>query len=401
MLFTYKALQKDGTRINGEMDASSEKEISEYLKKNSYFPIEIKEKKTSSLDSITTILQQVSFQDVTYMTRQFAIMLDAGLTLIDSIEIIMKQVQKPALKKMLSEIDKSLRDGKTFSQALSKYPKQFSHFYVALVKSGEASGKLDSILEKLAEHLEKQRAFSQKIRNAMIYPTVVISAMFVMMFVMFAFVMPQLLSLYDSFEVELPQSTQIIMAISTFMKNYWPYVLVVIIAVVVTLIKLKNTQKGQEVFDRNIFKVPLLGNIVKTSGLVDATRTLSILISSGVPILDGLVIVIDVNSNIVFKQAFQRIKEKVEKGMSVGSAMSNEPIFPESLIQMAIVGEQTGHLDETLLKLSEYYQTESEMAVKGLLTMMEPMILIVLGVSVGFLVMAVITPIFSLTNSLQ
>ncbi|QQS43571.1 type II secretion system F family protein [Candidatus Roizmanbacteria bacterium] len=401
MLFTYKALQKDGTKISGEMDASSEKEISEYLKKNSYFPIEIKEKKPSSLDNITTLLQQVSFQDVTYMTRQFAIMLDAGLTLIDSIEIIMKQVQKPALKKMLSEIDKSLRDGKTFSQALSKYPRQFSHFYVALVKSGEASGKLDSILEKLAEHLEKQRAFSQKIRNAMIYPVVVISAMFVMMFVMFAFVMPQLLSLYDSFEVELPQSTQIIMAISTFMKNYWPFVLIAIIALIVTLLRLKNTKKGQEIFDRYIFKIPLLGNIVKTSGLVDATRTLSILISSGVPILDGLVIVIDVNSNIVFKQAFQRIKEKVEKGMSVGSAMSNEPIFPESLIQMAIVGEQTGHLDETLLKLSEYYQTESEMAVKGLLTMMEPMILIVLGVSVGFLVMAVITPIFSLTNSLQ
>ncbi len=401
MLFTYKALQKDGTKISGEMDASSEKEISEYLKKNSYFPIEIKEKKPSSLDNITTLLQQVSFQDVTYMTRQFAIMLDAGLTLIDSIEIIMKQVQKPALKKMMSEIDKSLRDGKTFSQALSKYPRQFSHFYVALVKSGEASGKLDSILEKLAEHLEKQRAFSQKIRNAMIYPIVVISAMFVMMFVMFAFVMPQLLSLYDSFEVDLPQSTQIIMAISTFMKSYWPFVLVAIIALIVTLLRLKNTKKGQEVFDRYIFKIPLLGNIVKTSGLVDATRTLSILISSGVPILDGLVIVIDVNSNIVFKQAFERIKEKVEKGMSVGSAMSNEPIFPESLIQMAIVGEQTGHLDETLLKLSEYYQTESEMAVKGLLTMMEPMILIVLGVSVGFLVMAVITPIFSLTNSLQ
>ncbi len=401
MLFTYKALQKDSTKINGEMDASSEKEISEYLKKNGYFPIEIKEKKPSSLDSFSTLLQQVSFQDVTYMTRQFAIMLDAGLTLIDSIEIIKKQVQKPALKKMLEEIDKSLRDGKTFSQALSKYPKQFSHFYVALVKSGEASGKLDSILEKLAEHMEKQRAFQQKIRNAMIYPVVVITAMFAMMFVMFAFVMPQLLSLYENFQVELPQSTKIIMAISNFMKNYWPYVLAAIIATVIGLIKLKNTKKGSEVFDMNILKVPVMGNIVKTSGLVDATRTLSILISSGVPILDGLVIVIDVNSNIVFKQAFQRIKEKVEKGMSVGSAMSNEPIFPESLTQMAIVGEQTGHLDVTLLKLSEYYQTESEMAVKGLLTMMEPMILIVLGVSVGFLVMAVITPIFSLTNSLQ
>ncbi|MDP4011115.1 MAG: type II secretion system F family protein [Candidatus Roizmanbacteria bacterium] len=400
MLFEYKALQNN-KKVTGQMEAGSEKEISDYLKTNGYFPISVGPKGKSQLSSVMGILERVAFQDVVFMTRQFSIMLDAGLTLIDSIDIIKKQVSKVPLKKMLEEIDRSLRDGKTFSQALSRYPGQFSHFYIALVKSGEASGKLDEILEKLAEHLEKQREFKQKIRNALIYPIVIMSAMFIMMFLMFSFVMPKLLSLYDSFDVELPQMTQIIMAASTFMEKNWMYVLIGIIAFIITFMKLIKTKKGTAIIDTYVFKVPVIGNIVRTSGLVDATRTLSILISSGVPILDGLVIVTDVNPNLMFREAFGRISQKVEKGMSVGTAMSNEPIFPDSLTQMTIVGEQTGHLDETLLKLAEYYQTESEMAVKGMLTLLEPMIIVVLGISVGFLVMAVITPIFSLTNSLQ
>ncbi|MBP9690874.1 type II secretion system F family protein [Candidatus Woesebacteria bacterium] len=400
MIFKYKALQGD-KKVEGEMDAGNDKEISEYLKQNGFFPIEIKEKKADFMTTIMASVHQVSFQEVVYMTRQFAIMLDAGLTLIDSIEIIKKQVSIPALKNMLEDIDKMLRDGKTFSQGLEKYPRQFSHFYVALVKSGEASGKLDEILNKLAENLEIQREFRQKIKNAMIYPTVIVSAMFVMMFIMFTFVMPQLLSLYDSFQVELPQSTLVIMAISKFMQANWVFVLIGIVTTIIGALRFKASKKGSALFDRYILKAPVLGKIISTSALVDATRTLSILISSGVPILDGLIIVIDVNSNIMFKKAFTNIKEKVEKGMSIGTAMSNEPLFPESLVQMAIVGEQTGHLDVTLLKLSDYYRTESEMAVKGLLSMMEPTIMIVLGISVGFLVMSVITPIFSLTNSLQ
>jgi len=400
MLYQYKALQNN-QKVNGEMEAGSEKEITEYLKSNGYFPVEINEKKKSQLTFLTSMFERVAFQDIVYMTRQFAIMLDAGLTLINSIDIIKKQVTKAPLKKMLEDIDRQLRDGKTFSQALTQFPGQFSHFYIALVRSGEASGKLDEILEKLAEHLEKQRAFKQIIRNALIYPIVIISAMGAMMFVMFSFVMPKLLSLYDSFDVELPQSTQVIMSISNFMEKNWIFVLLGIVGSIFGIIRFLKTNQGKTLYDKLIFKVPVMGNITRTSGLVDATRTLSILISSGVPILDGLVIVTDVNPNILFREAFARITRKVEKGMSVGSAMSNEPIFPESLTQMAIVGEQTGHLDVTLLKLAEYYQTESEIAVKGMLTLLEPMIIVVLGISVGFLVMAVITPIFSLTNSLQ
>lgn len=399
MLYKYVALQNN-QRVKGEMEAASEKEIADYLKSNGYFPIEIQEKKKSQIAFLSNIFERVAFQDIVYMTRQFAIMLDAGLTLIDSIDIIKKQASKPPLKKMLEDIDHQLRDGKTFSQTLTSYPGQFSHFYIALVRSGEASGKLDKILEKLAEHLERQREFNQRIRNALIYPIVIITAMVAMMFVMFAFVMPKLLSLYDNFQIELPQTTKNIMVVSKFMESYWMWVLLGIIAAIIAIMKFLKTKRGKNIFDTYIFKVPVIGNIVRTSGLVDATRTLSILISSGVPILDGLIIITDVNSNVLFHDAFVRISQKVEKGMSVGTAMSNEPIFPESLTQMTIVGEQTGHLDETLSKLAEYYQTESEMAVKGMLTLLEPMIIIFLGISVGFLVLAVITPIFSLTSSL-
>lgn len=400
MLYQYKAIQND-RKIVGEMEAGSEKEISEYLQTNGYFPVEILEKKKSSLNRLKAFFEVIAFQDVVYLTRQFAIMLNAGLTLIDSIDIIKKQVSKASLKKMLNDLDRQLRDGKTFSQALLNYPKQFSHFYIALVKSGEASGKLDQVLSKLAENLEIQREFRQKIKNALIYPIVITGAMGAMIFVMFSFVMPKLLGLYKDFQVELPETTKQIMVLSDFMSANWVVVLIGIIGAIAGLLKLAHTQKGKYFIDKYSFKVPVFGNFVRVSGLVDTTRTLSILISSGVPILDGLVIVTDVSSNVVFREAFLRITKKVEKGMSVGSALSNEPIFPESLVQMTIVGEQTGHLDETLLKLAEYYQTESEMAIKGMLTLLEPAIIIMLGLSVSFLVLAVITPIFTLTNSFQ
>ncbi len=385
----------------GEMEAGSTAEVTEYLKNNGYFPVEINEKRKSEYTLASQLFDRVSFSDITYMTRQFAIMLDAGLTLIDALEILIKQTTKVPFKKMLQDIDRTIRDGKNFSEALKKHPAYFSNFYIALIKSGEASGKLDMILLKLAEHLERQREFRAKIRNALIYPSVIVSAMFIMIFVMFAFVMPQLLGLYENFQVELPQSTRIVMAISNVASTYWYLFVIVIIVAVIGFKKFFATERGRKYLDEQTLRVPVLGNVVKTASLVDATRTLSILISSGVPILEGFAIVTDVNDNSVFKAAFARVTKQVEKGSGIGTSMANEHVFPPSLVQMTIVGEQTGHLDETLMKISEYYQNESESAIKAMLTLIEPTILVVLGLTVGLIVFAVLSPIFSLTNSLQ
>ncbi len=400
MLFTYKALI-DNKITRGEMEAGSVSEVTEYLKNNGFFPVEINEKKKSEYSLISQIVDRVSFSDITYMTRQFAIMLDAGLTLIDALEILVKQTQKAPFKKMLQDIDRTIRDGKNFSDALKKHPAYFSNFYIALVKSGEASGKLDMILLKLADHMERQREFRAKIRNALIYPSVIVSAMFIMIFVMFAFVMPQLLELYENFQVDLPASTRIVMAISDVASTYWYIFVIATVAAAFSLKKFLSTEKGKRILDEQTLRMPVLGNVVKTASLVDATRTLSILISSGVPILEGFAIVTDVNDNRVYKEAFARLTKQVEKGSSIGTAMANEHVFPPSLIQMTIVGEQTGHLDETLLKISEYYQNESESAIKGMLTLIEPSILVILGITVGLIVFAVLSPIFSLTNSIQ
>lgn len=400
MLFKYKALLNNKP-VDGQLEAETQKEVMEYLKSNGYFILEVKEVQPSKLNSFSTILQKVSFSDITYMTRQLAIMLNAGLTIIDSIEILKKQTSKVAFKEMLGDIDKTIREGKNFSAALGKYPKLFSTFYIALVKSGEASGKLDNILSKLAENLEFQRAFKSKIRNALIYPVVIIFAMFAMIFVIMTFVVPRLTELYESMQVELSGQTKFLITISSFLESYWIFVLIGLAIFGFLFQRGLQSPTGKKMFDTYILHTPVFGKIIITASLVDATRTLSILLGSGVPILDALEIVTEVNTNLVFKSAFVRIKERVEKGLSIGTAMSNEKIFPESLVQMTIVGEQTGHLDETLEKVSGYYQSETELAVKAMLVLIEPTILIVLGVTVGFVVMAVITPIFSLTNTLQ
>jgi type IV pilus assembly protein PilC len=400
MLYEYRALT-NGKTVTGQLEAEAPKEVNDYLKSNGYLPLEIKEKSEDKLNSFLSFFDRISFNDVVYMTRQFSIMLNAGLTLIDSLEILKKQTKKKVMKRMLADLDKSLREGKNFSQALSKYPHLFSHFFIALVRSGEASGKLDQILNKLADNLEKQREFRQKIKNALIYPVVIISAMMLMMFFMMTFVVPKLLELYDSFQVELSASTQALITVSTFFETQWVWIIIGAVLFIFLLKRFLKSTFGKRFFDTYSLHFPVFGNIIQTAALVDTTRTLSILIGSGVPILDSLNIVTDVNENVLFQDAFKRITAKVEKGVSVGTAMSNESIFPESLVQMTIVGEQTGHIDETLAKVADYYQSESELAVKGMLTLLEPTIIIVLGVSVGFLVLTVITPIFTLTSSLQ
>ncbi len=399
MLFWYKAI-KDNKNVTGTVEANDEKEVIAYLRSVDNFPLEIRKKATSK-SFLHRLLHKISVTDIAYLTRQLSIMLNSGLTLVDSLQIIKKQVEKPELKETLDSLQRSLKEGKSFSEALKIFPQDFSSLYISLIRSGEASGKLHLILTKLAENLEKEREFQQKIRNALIYPAVIFSAMVIMMFIMITFVTPKLLELYKDFNVDLPFSTRLLIAVSGFFATFWPFMIMAIVGAVVAFQNFRKTEHGKLIIDTFILRAPVIGNILKISSLVDATRTLSILIGSGVSILDGLNIVTDASDNRVYKNAFKNITKQVEKGVSIGNAMTNEAIFPQSLIQMTAVGEQTGHLDETLLKVSEFYESESEIAIKGMLTLIEPAILVVLGIGVGFLVMAVITPIYSLSNSFQ
>lgn len=400
MFFQYKAL-KDGKIVEKKIEAASSDVVIDYLQKNNYFPISVKKVQDQSFTFLNNLTQRIDFNDIVDFTRQVAIMLNAGLTLIDSLEILKKQTTKLPLRKMIEAIDSKIKGGQSFSEALKDYRSNFSNLYISLVKSGEASGKLGEILLRLADNLEKQREFQSKLKGALVYPAIIIIGMFVVMFIMVTFVLPKLLGLYKDFNVELPTSTKILIAVSTFSTKFWPLVLVLALVGVYFAKKYLATKAGKKAFDQFALKVPVFGHIISVSALVESTRTLAILIGAGISILDALSIVVDSTDNSVFQEAFSNVSRKVEKGQSMGISLEQEGIFPPILVQMSQVGEQTGNLDDTLLRLSKYFEMESEMAVKTMTTLIEPMILVFLGVGVGFLVMSVITPIYNLTNSFK
>lgn len=400
MFFKYKALR--GTSVfEKKIEANSVSAVIDYLQKNGYFPISVTEVKEQSGSIFNFLDNTITFNDIVDFTRQIAIMLNAGLTLIDSLEILKKQLSKAGMQKMIISIDNDIKAGNPFSSALRKYPGNFSGLYIALVKSGEASGKLGEILLRLADNLEKEREFKSRLKGALIYPVIILIGMFIVMFIMITFVVPKLLGLYKDFNVTLPVTTQILISISTFSVRFWPLIIVSVFAAVYFFKKYLQTKNGKNSFDSFMLKFPVIGRVVSISALVDSTRTLAILVGAGVSILDALAIVVDTAENMVFKKAFERVSLKIEKGQSLGVSLDQEGIFPPILVQMSQVGEQTGNLDDTLLRLSKYFETESEIAIKSMTTLIEPLILVILGFGVGFLVLSVITPIYNLTSSFK
>ena len=399
MKFTFKAIKNDLV-IQKNIEANSEGEVLSYLRKNAYIPISITKNKPL-LPQFNAIFDRVSFNDIVEFTRQLAIMLNAGLTLIDCFAILEKQITKEGMLSIIHTIQKEVLAGNTFSKALQRYPQYFPNLYIALVKSGEASGKMSDILLKLADNLEKQREFQQKIKGALTYPVVVLIGMAAIMFIMITFVMPNLLGLYKDFGIDLPVTTKILIFVSTFLAQFWPLVIGVVFLISGVISRYTKTTKGKLLYDTTVLKIPIFGKVVGISALVDATRTLSILIGAGVSILDTLSIIVETAGNEVYRNSFKHIVKEVEKGISLGDAFNNENIFPPILVQMVTVGEQTGNLDDTMMRISHYFDLESETAVKTVTTLIEPLILVVLGLGVGFLVISVITPIYNLTTSFK
>jgi type IV pilus assembly protein PilC len=365
MLFSYKALKK-GQVVSGRVEGNNESDAITFLKANNYFPIELKKIENNNGVYIS-FFDRISFNDIVNFTRQLAIMLNAGLTLIDAFDILKKQINKRSLLRVVVNIDRDLRGRNSFSETVKKYPDLFSNLYIALVKSGEASGKMSDILIRLADNLEKSREFKSKLKGALIYPILVMIGMVVAGFIMMTFVVPTLLSLFKDLNTDLPLQTQILIGLSAIFAKFWWLMIIVSVAGFITIKRYLKTPVGKYNYDVLLLKIPVINNVVRMSTLVDSTRTLSILIASGVSILDALRIIIDTTGNSVYKKAFQNILVQIERGTSLGQSMINEDVFPPILVQMTLVGEQTGHLDDTLGRVSNYFQTESETAIKALL----------------------------------
>jgi type IV pilus assembly protein PilC len=394
--FSYYVKTSEGKTLKGLVEAKTIKQAVDLLHQKSMFVISIKEN-MKSLMPFQGSSASINFNDLVHFTRQLATMITAGLTLIEALSILEQQLKKPKLIKLVDEIEEEVRGGKSFATTLEKYPKIFPPVYLALVKAGEASGKLDVILARLADNLEKSKEFKSKVKGALVYPVIVVVGMVTVSFIVMTVVVPRLTALYSEFDAELPLPTQILMTISNFMIQSWWLVIASVIVGGLVFMKWKDTDAGKHIIAHITLNLPVFGTLIKESTLVELTRTLSILIDGGIPILTALQISQDATNNVYFKEAFQKAGTLVEKGYPLSEPLIENKLFPPILGQMVSVGEQTGKIGDSLFKLSKYFETEAEAAVRTLTTMIEPLIMVVLGLGVGFLVMAVLLPIYSLT----
>ncbi|MCL5970500.1 MAG: type II secretion system F family protein [Patescibacteria group bacterium] len=380
------------------VEAASDKQAVSLLRSQGLFIISLNPVSPSLFSSLSFRFSKVSFNDIVHFTQQLSTMITAGLPLTDSLNILKIQATNPAFSKVISEMLKEVEGGSSFSQALEKYPQYFTHIYVSLIKAGEASGKLQTVLERLSSNLDKQREFRSKTQGALVYPAIIVVGMVIVVFIMMTFVVPKLTSLYKDFGTELPPTTKLLIFVSNFFVHFWWLLIIMIWGGLLLFRMWKKTPLGGRLWDQFLFNLPIWGNLKKQVVLTDFTRTLAILVSAGIPILDSLEIVGGAVNSVVYQDDLREVAKQVEKGFPLGLPISQNPRFPPILGQMVTVGEETGKLDETLNKLSSFFEAESEQGIKTLTTAMEPLIMVVLGVGVGFVVISILMPIYNLTS---
>lgn len=400
MRLSYKATTEDGKIQQGLMQANTKEEAVGFLRLKGLFPIYVEEQKEEGI-SVPKILKRGHGKEVVLFTRQLSSMLSSGLTLIQSLLILRDQLQDESIRQVIIGIIGNVQEGKKFSESLGVYPDYFSNIYIALVAAGESSGFLDKILDRLATNLEKSEKLKGEILSALLYPFVIIILMVVVVFIMMIFVIPQLTQLYSNLNISLPISTQIVISISQFVTGYWPVMIGIFVLAGIFYNRWASTQSGKLIRDELLLRFPVFGKIIKTSILTEFSRTLGLLIGSGTLVVQALLQTANVANNLVYKNAIDDISKRVEKGITVGDAISAYTIFPPMLVQMVRIGEQTGKLDESLLRVSEYFEHDVESSVKSLTTALEPLIMVVLGIGVAFLIISVITPIYNLTSSIK
>ncbi|HVZ66834.1 MAG TPA: type II secretion system F family protein [Patescibacteria group bacterium] len=399
MEFIYTGIDSGSVKQKGKIEANSEKEVIEFLRQGNITPLSIRKVDPASSGMFGP--QKVKDADIIIFTRQLSSMTLTGLTLIESLRILEKQVNNPGMKKIVTDLIAQISEGATFSEALSEHREAFSDTYIALIKAAEKGGLLDKVLTRLADNMEKSDDLKKRVKGAMFYPAIVISGVVIVIGVMNIFVIPQLGALYSNLNLELPASTRIVLGFSKFTTTFAPVILLGMVGLFIGFNRFKKTQTGLEIIDKVKLKLPVFGQIFTLSALDEITRTLSLMISSGASIIESLNITANVANNYWYKKAVMDSSTLVEKGIALSDALNNQKVFPPMVVQMTRVGESTGKIDESLLKISEYFERDLDVRVKTLTTAIEPILIIVLGVSVAFLILSVITPIYSLISQIQ
>jgi len=400
-LFEYTARTPQNELKRDQIEARSKDDVIAFLRKNRLAVVQVREAPKKGGGGMVLFGSGITTRDVVIFTRQFATMINAGLPLVQSLSILAQQTENKTLKEVTRAVVYDVEAGNTLADALRKHPKAFTDLYVNMVAAGEAGGILDTILLRLATFMEKNDALVRKVKGAMIYPTVIFTVAFIAVAVLLIFVIPVFKSMFESVKMELPMPTRIVLGASRLLTGYWYVPLILGIAAVPMFRAYYRSSGGKLTIDKMLLKTPILGDLLRKSAVSRFTRTLGTLISSGVSILDGLEITARTAGNRVIHDAVMESRASIAGGDTIAAPLKKSGVFPPMVTSMIAVGEQTGGLDEMLTKIADFYDEEVDAAVAALLSLMEPVMIVVLGCVVGGMVVAMYLPIFGMINAVQ
>lgn len=393
--FSYDGVDRKGAKVKGELPARNMQLAKVTLRKQGITIKNIREKRKNLLEGL--MKKKVTTLDITIFTRQLATMMKAGVPLVQSFEIVAEGLDNPTMREVVLGIKGEVEGGNTFAGALKKYPQYFDQLFCSLVESGEQSGALETMLDRVAIYKEKSELLKQKIKKAMKYPIAVIVVALIVTVILMVKVVPVFSEMFASFGAELPAFTQMVVGMSNWTQKYW-FILLIVIAVTITAFMetKKRSKKFRDTLDKMALKAPIFGDLVYKAIIARYSRTLSTTFAAGVPLIDALQSTAGATNNVVYEEAVMRIRDDVSTGQQLQFAMRATNLFPSMAIQMVAIGEESGALDAMLDKVATHFENEVDNAVDGLTSMMEPLIMAVLGVLVGGLVIAMYLPIFQM-----
>ena len=409
MKFAYKAMNRDGKEVFGVIESESQALAINDVKNLGLFPTVVREASKSderrarkTKKGINEFyIGGVKVKQLVIMTRQLSTLIDAGLPLLRSLNILIAQQKASKLKDILREMTADIQSGSTFSDALAKHPKYFDRLYVNMVRAGEVGGMLEVVLQRLSIFMERRQALKRKVKGAMIYPIAVLTIAAGIVWFLLTYIVPEFATVFKDFGAKLPAMTMILIDIGDFCRFKWWIVLLTITSTLNVIKILSKIKLTKRIMDRVVLKMPLVGDLVTKVAVARFARTLGTLITSGVPILQSLKITKETIGNEVIENAIMKVHDSIKDGDTIAAPLDESKVFPAMVVNMIDVGEETGSLDSMLMKVADIYDAEVEAAVEAMLRLMEPIIIIVLGGIIGFIVIALYLPIFSLADAIS
>jgi type IV pilus assembly protein PilC len=399
-VFFWQGKNAKGDKKKGEMEASSKEAVRANLKRMKIEPTKIKPKPKDLFENVAFLQPKVKEHDIILFARQFSTMIDAGLPIIQCLDILYSQQENVTFKKMLKSIKESVESGATLAESLKKFPKQFDDLFVNMIAAGEAGGILDTILRRLSAYMEKAAKLKAQVKGAMTYPAVTLAIAVIVLIVILVFVIPVFEDMFKDFGSELPAFTQLVITASDFTKKNIIYLIIGLILFFIAFKKFYGTEKGRAMFDDLVLKLPIFGLLIRKVAVAKFTRTMGTMLSSGVAILEALDIVAKTSGNKTIEKAVYAVRSDIAEGRTMADPLSESGVFPAMVCQMIAVGESTGALDAMLEKIASFYDEEVDQAVENLTQLIEPFMLVFLGVTIGGLVIAMYLPIFKMAGAI-